>query len=197
MDQGTLRIETAPTVEPVTLAEAKLWLKIDTTQTDDDDLITSLIKDAREAAEHYCKRVFVSQKWKFIFDVQPTEIKMPLGYVQTVSTVKTYAEDGTATTETSTYYSYDVGELSRLWIKSGYTWTSTTRLHGIFEIAYIVGWYGGTSDTVGSNTMPVVPESVKSAIKMIVAKWYEDRGDSALPDNAIRKLDRYVCHWID
>jgi hypothetical protein len=43
--------------EPVTLAEAKLHLRID--NTDDDDLISALITTARRWAEDYCDRTFI------------------------------------------------------------------------------------------------------------------------------------------
>ena len=51
-----LLAESAPT-EPVTLAEAKAWLRVD--YTDDDTLITSMIKSARQSIEHFTNRALV------------------------------------------------------------------------------------------------------------------------------------------
>lgn len=50
---------TQPASEPVTLALAKAHLRID--HTAEDDLITSWIKAAREAAEKYTGRRFITQ----------------------------------------------------------------------------------------------------------------------------------------
>lgn len=52
--------------EPVTLAEAKLHLRIDS--SDDDDLISALIATARKWAEDYCDRTFVVSKYTMLLD---------------------------------------------------------------------------------------------------------------------------------
>jgi hypothetical protein len=52
--------------EPVTLAEAKLHLRID--NSDDDDLISALITTARKWAEDYCDRTFVVSKYTMLMD---------------------------------------------------------------------------------------------------------------------------------
>jgi hypothetical protein len=52
--------------EPVTLAEAKLHLRID--NTDDDDLISALITTARRWAEDYCDRTFVVSEYTMSLD---------------------------------------------------------------------------------------------------------------------------------
>jgi len=52
--------------EPVTLAEAKLHLRID--NTDDDDLISALITTARRWAEDYCDRTFVVSQYTMALD---------------------------------------------------------------------------------------------------------------------------------
>jgi len=52
--------------EPVSLAEAKLHLRID--NTDDDDLISALITTARKWAEDYCDRTFVQSKYTMLLD---------------------------------------------------------------------------------------------------------------------------------
>ena len=53
---------TPPAAEPLTLAEAKLHLRVDADITDDDSLITALIVTARQQAEHRTGRSLVSQQ---------------------------------------------------------------------------------------------------------------------------------------
>ena len=60
---------TAPAVEPVTLLEAKLHLRVD--HADDDTLITSLIKTARQQAEHRTGRRYGVQTWERAYDAFP------------------------------------------------------------------------------------------------------------------------------
>jgi len=45
----------------VTLAEAKQQLNITTSNTNEDDLLTSWINETSDEVEHYCNRLFVSQ----------------------------------------------------------------------------------------------------------------------------------------
>ena len=64
-DMG-LRQRHAPTEEPVTLLQAKVYLGID----DDahDELLGRLIKSARQGAESYTSRSFLRQAWSFSFN---------------------------------------------------------------------------------------------------------------------------------
>lgn len=54
-------ILTAPTVEPITLDEAKAQLRIESGFTDDDDYINALISVARDRCESYCNQFFAAQ----------------------------------------------------------------------------------------------------------------------------------------
>jgi hypothetical protein len=60
---------TAPSVEPVSLAEAKAHLRVDV--TDDDALITALITAARQSAEHKTRRSLCTQQWSLVLDQFP------------------------------------------------------------------------------------------------------------------------------
>lgn len=62
-------ILTQPTVEPVTLAEAKQHLRVDV--ADDDDLISVLIAGARQSAEGICRRALCTQTVKLVLDQFP------------------------------------------------------------------------------------------------------------------------------
>ena len=60
---------TGPSVEPISLAEAKLHLRVDI--TDDDTLITGLIISARQRAETITRRSLCTQTWKLVLDQFP------------------------------------------------------------------------------------------------------------------------------
>ena len=49
--------------EPISLADAKNYLRVD--YTEDDNLITSLISIARECAERYCNRSFIAKQIEY------------------------------------------------------------------------------------------------------------------------------------
>src|SRR4051794_386751 len=64
-----LKVTTQPTVEVLTLAEAKAHLRVDI--TDDDDLITELIVAARESCERWVSRSFLTTTWRLTLDHFP------------------------------------------------------------------------------------------------------------------------------
>src|SRR5262249_25595806 len=59
----------APASEPLTLADAKQWARVET--TDDDALITSLIVMAREYAETITQRQLLQATWVMTIDRFP------------------------------------------------------------------------------------------------------------------------------
>jgi hypothetical protein len=64
-----LIVQTAPSSEPVSLVQAKNWLRV--SHTDDDDLITILITAAREACENFCSRSFAIKNYLQSMDAFP------------------------------------------------------------------------------------------------------------------------------
>jgi hypothetical protein len=65
-DSMSLQLNTPPATEPVTLAQAKAWLKVET--DDEDALIAALIPAARARAEWHTGRAFVTQGWTLWLD---------------------------------------------------------------------------------------------------------------------------------
>lgn len=64
------KVITAPTPEPVTLAEARLQIKADS-DTTEDTLITGWIKSARKIAEQYTGRALAPQTLEMALDCFP------------------------------------------------------------------------------------------------------------------------------
>ena len=61
---SSLTLITPPANEPVTLEEAKAWLKIET--ADEDTLLLRLIATARQMVEHYTSRAVLEQTWRLV-----------------------------------------------------------------------------------------------------------------------------------
>ena len=59
-----------PALEPVSLAEAKAWLRID--GSDEDALISTLVTSARLVLEAHTHQLFLEQSWKILYDAWPS-----------------------------------------------------------------------------------------------------------------------------
>ncbi len=68
----------APASELLTLDEAKAQLRIDSSNTSEDALITAYIKAARERAEALTERAFITQTWELRLDVFPCTYSIPI-----------------------------------------------------------------------------------------------------------------------
>ncbi len=195
-------VDTAPASEPVTLDEAKAFLRVDT--SDDNTLITDLIVAAREAAEAYTRRAFITQTLKLWLDRFPIRctsgydvdgffelpisavvnsadfIYLPRQPLASVSSIVTYASDGTSSTLSTNVYGTDTAG-GRVYLKEGQSWPANLRDTAAIVITYVAG-YGAAS---------AVPSSIKTAIKMHVAAMYDGRGGCAMPDGARAILTPY------
>lgn len=181
-----LALSSAPATEPVTLSEAKAWLRIDT--TDDDAIITILIATARSSAEEFLRRSLITQSWKLTLDLSgaglnelgegvydlpisalygglPSAIPLPKGPVSGISSVTTYDLSNTSAVFASANYRLDSSG-DRLILGYGAMWPSNIRPQAGCEIIYVAG-YGTSSD---------VPRPIKTGILIHVASLYEQRG---------------------
>jgi uncharacterized phiE125 gp8 family phage protein len=166
----SLSLTTAPAEEPVTLAEAKAHLKVDT--ADDDTLISSLITAARARAEWHTGRALIAQDWILWLDAWPDDgvVEIPLPPLVAVSSVTTYASDDSAAVLDADRYRVDTASSpGRLAIKNALSPPVVTlrRIDGI-AIAFSAG-YGAAA---------AVPPAIKQAILVLIADLYANRGDT-------------------
>lgn len=93
---------TAPSVEPVLLADARLHLRLSADETDEDSLIEDvLIPAARRYAESLTRRSFITQHWRLVMDGFPCCIELEKGPVQRIDSI-TY-RDMSGATQTITW----------------------------------------------------------------------------------------------
>ena len=167
----TLRLITAPTVEPVSLETAKSFLRVDTGA--DDALITSLIAAAREKGEALARRAFITQTLEMIFDVWPSDgvLRLWRPPLQSVTSIKYTDSDGAQHTLSSADYTVDANnQPGQVWIESAPS-EELADSGGI--VARFVAGYGDAATDV--------PERIKTAILSLVAYWYETRDLGDVP----------------
>jgi uncharacterized phiE125 gp8 family phage protein len=157
----------APAVEPVSLAEAKLHLRVDI--ADDDTLITALISAAREYFEGATGRALITQKWRLSLETWPGNVvELPRAPLVSVDDFEYIDSAGTTTDVGAAVYDVDTdSEPGRIVLAYGQTWPSTTlAIMNPIQIEYTAG-YGAAATAV--------PEHMRQAIKLLVAHWYENR----------------------
>lgn len=193
---------TEPSVEPVTLAEVKTYLRIDTNE--DDNLITMLLKSARKLLEAELGMKFISQQWDFYTDewglckkapwwdgvrdgavselYSKEAIELPFGRIISLDAFNTYADDDVAVDAGVSNYSVDkFAKQGRIALKNGQTWPTTVlRPVAGIQIRCTLGFGTAASD---------VPADIKQAIMEIVSHSYENRGDQdkmTIPDHVFQ-----------
>lgn len=160
-------LETPPLVEPVSLVDAKLHLKVDTDA--DDTLISNLIVTARQHIETMTQSVLINQTWRIYFDrwSPDNQMLLPVRPITSVILLKTFSDqDVPSTIDPSHYYADLVSSSPKLILRSSRTWAKPQRVANGIEIEVIAGFGSSASD---------VPHPLKQAVLILLAHWYENR----------------------
>ena len=157
----------APSVEPVTLAEMKTHSRVDI--SDDDTYISSIISAARNHVEQVTGRRLITQTWDYYLDAWPEkEIALPFGNVQSVTSVKYTDTDGNQTTWATSEYDVDaISDPGRVVLAYGKSWPSDALdTTNPIVVRYNCGYGDAGSDC---------PEAIIQAIKFLAAHFFENR----------------------
>jgi uncharacterized phiE125 gp8 family phage protein len=157
---------TGPASEPITLTEAKTHLRVD--GTDSDTIITSLIKQAREYAEDYQNKKYITQTLELVLDKFPDDDYIEFVNttpVQSITSVKYFDTDGTDYTFDSANYALDTDSfVNKLHLKYQKLWPTTIlQPYNGVRIRFICG-YGEAS---------AVPETFKQAMLIHIQLLYD------------------------
>lgn len=197
-----LVLVTDPVAEPVTLAEAKLWLKVDL--DDDDDLITALITAARRIFEELTGRSLVNTVWRAEWDHLPRVgsylgagasrvLELPRAPLVSVAWIKYSADDsaGTETTFAASNYTVETGldanRYSRLWLNDDADWPDLGSFPGALRCQFTAGY--GTAASA-------VPEEIKACVKLLLSHLYQNRTPVNV-GNIVNELPWSLKHLIE
>ncbi|NDZ12046.1 hypothetical protein C7T35_15430 [Variovorax sp. WS11] len=161
------KVTTAVATEPVTLAEAKLHLRVETAETADDTIITALITVAREFAEHYTGRAFATQTLEMALhcfpDYEDDYIDLDLPPVATITSVKYTDTAGVEQTITGSAYALSLyGEARRLAPTYGNYWPTTQDVPDAVRIRYVTGY-------------TTLPKAARAGLLLLIGHLYENR----------------------
>lgn len=186
------KVITAPTPEPVTLAEARLQIKADS-DTTEDTLITGWIKACRKVAEQYTGRALAPQTLEMALDEFPgcgiggdEGIDLDMPPVATITSVKYTDTAGVEQTIAGASYALSLyGDSRRLAPTYGNYWPTTRDIPDAVRIRYDCG-------TLAADDKEVV----RAAILLMVAWLNENRGDSMSPNDIQPQAARSLLDTI-
>lgn len=192
-------VETSPpAIEPLTLDETKIFLRVD--QTNDDALITTLITAARMFCEANTGRSLITRSYSLFLDRWPgarsphsfipgmedqqyripvalemCTVALPYPPLLSVVQINIYAADNSVTVfDSGSYFVDTAGVPGRLVLTSGTVPPLPGRIANGIEIQFTAG-YGSSEDDV--------PILLRQGMLQVIAHLYEHRGDS--PDQAL------------
>jgi len=152
-----------PPTEPVTLADARLHLRV--TDTSEDTLIASLTTAAREYCEHYLQRSIGSQTLELALDEFPEgAIELEHGPCISITSIKYI--DTTGVEQTLAGAAYTLDDYShKSWAVRAYgtEWPDTLEAANVVKVRYVAG---------------STPSAVIAAMKLIIGHLYENREQS-------------------
>lgn len=176
-----------PSLEPLTLAEAKRWLRVD--HADDDALIASLVRGARERIEARTGRAIMAQSWRVTLDAWPSDFRvmLPVLPVAAITAVRLIDAAGVPTALASALYAVEPGsEPPRLAVSSP---PAPGRARNGIEIDLVAGYGASPGDC---------PEPLRQALRLLIGAAYEARGPeragAARPD-VIDEVDRLIAPY--
>ena len=181
-------VVTAWSTSAVPTSTQKSFMRVDF--SDDDTLIGELVKSSQNVIETYINRAITTQTLSLFLDRLPyyrdvklregvytaTDINYSADYivlpkppVASITHVKYYANDNTASTFAASNYFSDVdSSQARVVLKNGVSWPTLTELRqgNAYEVQYIAGYGNSASD---------VPTPIIQAIKLLTTHLYENR----------------------
>jgi uncharacterized phiE125 gp8 family phage protein len=154
-----------PEVEPISVEEFRAFVRFDSPA--EDSLIAELITAARETAEKFTRRSFITTQWLLKLDGFGWFRKWRLhrSPVRSIDSITYIDDDGAEQTVDPDKYS--IQGLTHLVRNRDYSWPSTDlNRTGTVSIAFTAGYGDDPQD---------VPATIRAALKFLVSHYWETR----------------------
>lgn len=161
----TYALITPPGAEPLTLAEVKEHLRLDA--NDEDTLLGSLIRTARDHLERETALCLVTQSWRLYLDRWPRDgiVRIARSPVQAIENIRIHDAEGTPVDVPLEDHLLDgEGRPARLWLRNAPP--PAQAVNGI-EIDFRAGYGEAGTD---------VPDTLKRAMLLHVGHMFAFRG---------------------
>jgi len=170
----SLVVVTPSTCEPLSLTEAKAWLKLSTDDTADDAIVAALNTAARKKIEQETGRYFFQTTVDLRMDAYTDVIRVPSCPLRSVVSITSYDSTDGATVMSSDDYTVDVAsEPGRVALRDDGVWpTDVRRIDGV-AVRCVVGYSSSTSD--GSTGIPDEAAPMAAAHRLLLAHLYVNR----------------------
>lgn len=181
-------VTTPPEQEPVSLGEIEEHLTLDGCLADEDAaMLLGLITAAREMAEDYQWRQLCTATITLVMDRFPCwVILLPRPKLQSVTSIKYIDFEGVLQTlDPGEYQVSTRAQPGYVCPAYGKSWPATRCQPEAVTIEYVAG-YGGPES---------VPETTKTAIKLLVGHWYANK--EAVVDRSMSSLPMGVRSLLD
>lgn len=166
-----LKVITPPASEPVSLDDFKAWMQGLPITTEQEPMVNSLLKAAREEAEAYQNAAYCEQTLQFTVEPEPYRhgeqftVKLPRPPFRELQNVTAILPDGTQQDMTAQFELRNDGGQAALVLKYGENVPAFCRL----QITYTAGY-------------DIVPAKVKQAILLYATwAWMHRGGDTTVP----------------
>lgn len=174
-----------PAVTPVSVAEAKASSRVDT--SDNDALIGTLIDAAvahLDGPSGTLGRALVQQTWRQDFAAFVDPLRLSVGNLIAISSISYYdAANVSQTLPTDVYTALSDERGPYVTLKPDQSWPSTYSRPDAVRVTWTAGYGANASD---------VPASIRQAILIMVATWYDNPEKAPMPPDALLAPHRKV-----
>lgn len=149
----------------------KAHLRLD--GSDEDDLVAAMIGAARLTIEGATRLVLVEQDWRLTLPAWPARrvVRLPIAPVLAVAAVRIAAASGTGEVLDPSFYRLDdIADPPRLLVDAAAPGPASRSDR--IEVDLTCG-FGSTAEAV--------PASLRLAVRLVVARWFANRGDAPEP----------------
>jgi uncharacterized phiE125 gp8 family phage protein len=154
-----------PSAEPLSLAEAKAYLRVE--HDADDAIIAALVAAARGHVEALTRRALLLQSWRVVLDAWPRDgrLSLRIGPLRALLAARTF--DAAGIPHAIDVQNFVLDTAANVIASPCWALPAPGRSIAGIELDIACGFGATPAD---------VPEPLRQAVRMLLAHWYDNRG---------------------